>query len=79
MNKKSFVSSMLLLLAALIWGFAFTAQSLCTDYIGPFTYGTVRFFIGGTVLLPMIPIYAKIEKKTGRCLGQKSVRSAEKP
>ena len=63
MNKKSFVSSMLLLLAALIWGFAFTAQSLCTDYIGPFTYGTVRFFIGGTVLLPMIPIYAKIEKK----------------
>lgn len=68
---------MLLLLAALIWGFAFVAQSLCAEYIEPFTYGAVRFFIGGTVLLPMIPIYGKIERK--RAESNQQTNQANKP
>ena len=43
-----------LMLAALIWGTAFVAQSVGMDYIGPCTFNAVRSYIGGLVLLPLI-------------------------
>ncbi len=54
MKKKTMLSSLLLFLAACIWGFAFVAQSVGMDYMGPLTFNSVRFLIGGTVLLPLI-------------------------
>lgn len=45
---------LLLLLAAAIWGFAFVAQRMGMDYVGPFTYTGVRFLLGGLSLLPLI-------------------------
>jgi drug/metabolite transporter (DMT)-like permease len=45
-------SDSLLLLTAVIWGFAFTAQRMGMDYIGPFTYSAVRFALGTAFLLP---------------------------
>ncbi len=50
----------MLLITALIWGTAFVAQSVGMDYIGPFTFGAVRFMIGGLVLLPFIFIRQKL-------------------
>lgn len=47
-------NSLLLLLTAAIWGVAFVAQSVGMDYVGPFTFNAVRFFLGGTVLLPFL-------------------------
>lgn len=47
-------SSLLLFLAACIWGVAFVAQSVGMDYMGPFTFNGARFIIGGTVLLPLV-------------------------
>ena len=44
----------LLMLAALIWGSAFVAQSVGMDYLGPFTFNSVRSFMGSLVLLPVI-------------------------
>lgn len=44
----------LLLLAAVIWGFAFVAQRIGMDYVGPFTYNGVRFALGTFVLLPFL-------------------------
>lgn len=44
----------LLMLAALIWGSAFVAQSVGMDYLGPFTFNCVRSFMGSLVLLPVI-------------------------
>ncbi len=35
-----------LLMAAFIWGTTFAAQSAGMDRIGPFTYGSARFFLG---------------------------------
>ena len=52
-KKNSLAYSALLLLAALIWGSAFVAQSVGMDYIGPFTFGAVRNTIGFLVLLPV--------------------------
>lgn len=57
----------MLFLTAFIWGTAFVAQSVGTDYIGPFTFNCVRSLIGGVVLIPCIWLLGKItpqEKKS---------------
>lgn len=50
-------SNLLLLLAAAIWGFAFVAQRVGMDYIGPFTFNGVRFALGGFSLVPLIILF----------------------
>lgn len=60
-RKKSMVSSMLLMLTALIWGVAFVAQSEGLNYVGAFTLNGSRFLVGGMVLLP----YLLLTKKNG--------------
>ena len=45
-------NSLLLLLAAIIWGIAFVAQSVGMKYVGGFTFNAVRSLIGAVVLLP---------------------------
>lgn len=52
-----------LFLAALIWGFAFVAQSVGMDYIGPFTFNGIRSILGGIVLIPVAWICVKKEPK----------------
>jgi drug/metabolite transporter (DMT)-like permease len=47
-------SDLTLLLAAAIWGFAFVAQRMGMDYVGPFTYTATRFTLGCLVLLPFL-------------------------
>ncbi len=64
MKKISFGSSLLLFLAACIWGVAFVAQSVGMDYMGPCTFNGIRFLIGGTVLLPLVYVRVKKKKNT---------------
>ena len=47
-------SDLLLFLASVIWGFAFVAQRVGMDYVGPFTYNGVRFTLGTLVLVPFL-------------------------
>lgn len=47
-------NSLLLALAALIWGIAFVAQSTGGAAVGPYTFNCIRSVIGGIVLLPVI-------------------------
>lgn len=54
MKYKKLISSLLLILAALIWGVAFVAQSVGMKYIGPYTFSFIRCMIGAVVLLPVI-------------------------
>ena len=54
MSKTQVRNSLLLLLAAIIWGVAFVAQSVGMEYVGPFTFNAVRSLIGGIVLIPCI-------------------------
>ena len=54
MKIKEIKSSLLLFLAAVIWGVAFVAQSVGLDYVGPMTLNGSRFLLGGAVLLPLI-------------------------
>ncbi len=52
--SKRMIGNLLLLTGAMIWGAAFVAQSVGMDYVGPFTFQTVRCFLGSLILLPVI-------------------------
>lgn len=54
MKNKELRSSILLLLTAAIWGFAFVAQRIGMDYLGPFTFNAIRFALGSISLIPVI-------------------------
>lgn len=62
MNLKTLRSNLLLTLTALIWGSAFVAQSVGMDFIGPFTFNSVRNFIGALALVPVIFLFKNKEK-----------------
>ena len=51
---KKLQGSMMLLMAALIWGTAFVAQSEGMRYVEPFTYNSIRTLLGGVVLIPIL-------------------------
>ena len=61
--RKSLKGSIMLLIAAEIWGFAFVAQSVGVDAIGNYTFTAVRNMIGGTVLIPVILFFRKKGEK----------------
>lgn len=44
----------MLLLAAIVWGVAFVAQSVGMDYVEPFTFNFARYYVGAFVLLPYL-------------------------
>lgn len=56
MNAQTLKSDALLLIAATIWGFAFVAQRIGMDYVGPFTFNGARFALGAVSLLPLLLI-----------------------
>lgn len=47
-------ANLILLTAAAIWGFAFVAQRVGMEFIGPFTFNGIRFALGGLSLIPLI-------------------------
>ena len=69
--KKGWLGNSILLLAAAIWGFGFAAQDVAGEVLGAFTILTLRFLMGGIVLLPVIAVMDKVksapcsEKRTG--------------
>lgn len=60
---KKWYGSAALLLGAVIWGFAFVAQSVGMEYVGPFTFQAVRSLIGAATLVPVIYVMDRHKKK----------------
>ena len=54
MDVRTYRADALLLLTATIWGFAFVAQRIGMDYVGPFTFNGVRFALGSLSLVPLL-------------------------
>lgn len=54
--KKQLKGSVAIIIATIIWGSTFVAQSVGMDHIGPFTFQAVRCFMGGIILLPLIAL-----------------------
>ncbi|MBP3583703.1 MAG: EamA family transporter, partial [Clostridia bacterium] len=64
---RKHLSSLLFLIAAMLWGFAFSAQK-AAEALSPFVIGTVRNFIGALFLLLVIPALDKFTKNGRRLL-----------
>ena len=54
--SKSLRGSLILLLASIIWGFAFVAQSEGMETTGPFTFQATRMLLAVLVLLPLAAV-----------------------
>ncbi len=54
MSKHQLRHSLLLFLAASIWGVAFVAQSTGMKYVSPFTFSCIRSLLGALFLIPFI-------------------------
>ena len=63
--KNKILANLALVLTALIWGLSFVAQREGMEHIGPFTFNTVRSFLGGLSLLPVIA-WVKLSKPDKR-------------
>ena len=59
MNKK-YLSPLLLLIAAIVWGFAFAAQDAASD-MGAFTLGFARSIVAGVFLIGVVITFDKDE------------------
>lgn len=64
--KKNRHQSIFALLAAIIWGAAFSAQSVCAQYLGPFTITALRALIAFLVLLVVCLLRRKSDCGTRR-------------
>ena len=60
MNKVSWKNPILLFITAVVWGGAFVAQSVGTDYVGPFTFNFARCILGALVLIPCMFLLDRI-------------------
>ena len=73
-EKRKIRSTALLFLTAIIWGFAFVAQSE-GNVMGPFTFNGIRNLLGTLALIPFIRIFygnLRLDKDTligGICCG----------
>ena len=67
MFSKHIFSNICLIVASLIWGTAFVAQTTGMDHIGPLTFTNIRFLIGGLIVFPLaikeVPRFKKLLKK----------------
>ena len=56
---KKVISFSCLIACALIWGTTFIAQDTGMDNIGPFTFNSVRFFVGFLAVSPFVFLFEK--------------------
>lgn len=76
MNRFILRQSMILFLAALIWGFAFVAQSVGMDYVGPYTFIAARNVVALVVLVPCAII---VDRKNKGKSGKKQKICTDRP
>ena len=57
METRNMRADLTLLLVAAIWGFAFVAQRLGMDHLGPFGFNGCRFLLGAVSLLPLLWVF----------------------
>ena len=61
--KKQLKGSVAIIIATIIWGSTFVAQSIGMDHIGPFAFQAARCLLGGFFLLPVIAAADRLTPK----------------
>ncbi len=64
--KKGNVQSFYALLAAMIWGLAFSAQSVCAEFLGPFSITGLRSLVAAIIMLAVCLLRKKKDCGTKR-------------
>ena len=72
MNNKKYISTTLLFIAAVIWGFAFAAQGAASD-MGAFTLGFARSIVAGIFLVGVVIAFDKILGTERRLFSKKGI------
>lgn len=62
---KNMKGNLILLLTAMIWGTAFVFQRDGMNHIGPYTFNASRTFLAAVVLIPVVLVFKKAEKRSG--------------
>lgn len=62
-RKDNLIGSFLLMLCAVIWGSSFVAQTTGAEFVGPFTFISMRSLLGAVTLLPVIGVTGALKKK----------------
>ena len=65
MSSKRLLGNFALLIAALLWGSTFVAQSVASEAIEPFTFLASRSLLGFLFLIPVSAIKDAVTKKSG--------------
>lgn len=71
-KTKSIISSIIMVVIAMIWGGSFVAQSEGGEIAGPFGFGFIRFMIAGFAVLPVIFVRNKKENRVKPTKKEKS-------
>ncbi len=66
MQTRALKSDFLLLFTSSIWGFAFVAQRVGMEHVGPFAFNAVRFALGSLSLLPFVYFFHSKSKHNAR-------------
>lgn len=62
-KRNNLIGSIMLTVCAIVWGSSFVAQTTGAEYVGPFTFISLRSLLGSLSLLPVIFIMGKVKKK----------------
>ncbi len=65
MKNKFLKQNLIPLLAAAIWGTAFVAQSVCSDFVPPFAFNAIRSLIAAAVLPPIARVFDRAAIRKG--------------
>ena len=72
MNSKKYISTTLLFVAAIIWGFAFAAQDAASD-MGAFTLGFARSIVAGVFLVGVVILFDRVTHSGRRLFSKKGI------
>ena len=72
MNSKKYISTALLFVAAIIWGFAFAAQDAASD-MGAFTLGFARSIVAGVFLIGVVILFDRVTHSGRRLFSKKGI------
>ncbi len=58
-KKTSMRGIVFLVITAVVWGFAFVAQTVGSDHVSTFTFNAIRFALGAISLIPVILLFER--------------------
>lgn len=75
-KRNNIIGSIMLTVCAIVWGSSFVAQTTGAEYVGPFTFISLRSLLGSLSLVPVMLIMSAVKKKNPQ--GQTADKKSKK-